>query len=183
MIDTNIWVTSDIHLFHKSIFMKYCRESRPFTTVDEMHEAIISKWNSKVQPHDTVWILGDISFGKATLTAEILNSMHGHKHLVIGNHDNHHIEKGIFRSSFNSIQHYKELEHNNHTIIMMHYPIAFWNRSHHGTIHLHGHLHGSPSGLTGRIKDVGMDTNDLYPYLLDNIIDEMNNVEQLIYHH
>ena len=36
--------------------------NRPFADVDEMDEAIISNWNSRVTNGDTVFILGDMMF-------------------------------------------------------------------------------------------------------------------------
>ena len=46
--------TSDQHFGHFNIIRLY---SRPFGTVEEMDEALLSKWNAKVKADDTVYIL------------------------------------------------------------------------------------------------------------------------------
>ena len=40
---------------------------------------------------------------------------------------------------------------------MMHFPIACWNQQGRGSIHLHGHSHGSYNG-EGKMLDVGIDS-------------------------
>jgi calcineurin-like phosphoesterase family protein len=52
-----------------------------------------------------------------------------------------------------------------------------------GTLMIHGHLHGNPSGLTGRIKDVGIDTNNLFPYRLDAVVNELLKIDVVRDHH
>lgn len=78
-----IYLTSDQHYFHNNI-IKYC--NRPFLTVEEMNEGLISNYNSIVNPEDTCYFLGDFtfSFEKAKL---ILPRLNGKKILIAGNHD------------------------------------------------------------------------------------------------
>lgn len=78
--------TSDHHFFHKNI-IKLC--DRPFKDLDEMHTALINNWNEVVHEDDTVYVVGDFSFGRANKTREILKRLKGDKILVIGNHDFH----------------------------------------------------------------------------------------------
>lgn len=50
---------SDMHLFHENSIRF---DNRPFVNLDDMHETIKTKWNSKITNGDNVYILGDISF-------------------------------------------------------------------------------------------------------------------------
>jgi calcineurin-like phosphoesterase family protein len=55
----NIFFTSDWHLNHFNI-IKYC--SRPFKSLEEMNNLIISNFNSRVKEKDLVFYLGDFLF-------------------------------------------------------------------------------------------------------------------------
>ena len=57
-----------------------------------------------------------------------------------------------------------------------HFPIHFeWDGSHRGSIHLHGHCHGKRTGMEKyRVCDVGVDTNELKPYLLDSLVQRLS---------
>jgi calcineurin-like phosphoesterase family protein len=58
---------------------------------------------------------------------------------------------------------YLEILVGNQMICLMHYPLAVWNESHHGSWMIHSHSHGSyapglPTVLDqGKILDVGWD--------------------------
>lgn len=79
-----IYFTSDLHLGHSNI-IDYC--SRPFSSVAEMDETIISRWNETVDSTDTVYLLGDFCFGGKEKTLEYLNRLQGQIILIQGNHD------------------------------------------------------------------------------------------------
>ena len=67
---------------------------------------------------------------------------------------------------------------------MMHYPIYRWNRQQHGSIHLHGHTHGSYQGEE-KILDVGIDNRpncDMGLWELEEILDFMINRPVLRHH-
>lgn len=171
----NVFTTSDIHFLHKSI-LKYCPVSRPYGNIDEMDEAIVHNWNKTISPDDLTYILGDITFGSVNKTIDLLHRLNGKKILIEGNHDHDALEKHAFRECFESIHKYLEIKHHGELICMFHYPIKFWNKRHYGSLHLHGHLHSNPSGIDGRIMDVGMDTNWCHPYLLNDIVDKLTKI-------
>jgi calcineurin-like phosphoesterase family protein len=71
---------------------------------------------------------------------------------------------------FLSVQDVLELSIDKRThFFLSHYAHRVWNGSHKGVIHLYGHSHGSIPDY-GKSMDVGVDTNNLKPYSLDEIL-------------
>ena len=79
-----IFYISDLHFGHKNII---AFDNRPFKTVEEMDEVLISNWNQTVSSGDHVYILGDLCWGKAKDWPAVLERLSGNKHLIRGNHD------------------------------------------------------------------------------------------------
>lgn len=81
-----IWFSSDQHFYHTNV-IRYC--GRPFSSVEEMNEEMIKRWNEVVKKSDFVFHLGDFSLAArpVELFAPRLN---GHKRLIPGNHDHCH---------------------------------------------------------------------------------------------
>ena len=77
-----VFFIADTHFGEPSI-LRY--ENRPFSSVKEADEAMISRWNAVVGEGDIVWHLGD--FGADGHEKEVLSALHGVKYLVKGNHD------------------------------------------------------------------------------------------------
>lgn len=165
------YITSDLHFGHTNI-LKFCPESRArFPDVGSMTGMMINEWNSVVTPSDTVYILGDVAFCSAEEAAKIMRSLNGRKILVEGNHDTKLLKHDGFRSCFAEIHKYLEIKYNGTHVVMFHFPIAEFNRMHHGAVHFHGHLHGSPSGLEHyRVRDMGMDATGQIVITLDDAI-------------
>lgn len=78
------WFTADLHLGHQRI-LEY--SERPFSTVEEMDEAILHNWNQRVDDGDTVFVLGDYAMGDRARGLAHLHRLHGTKVLIAGNHD------------------------------------------------------------------------------------------------
>lgn len=78
------FATADLHLGHKNI-LEYC--GRPFSSVDEMNEALIDNWNGTVGADDEVYVLGDMCLGRIAETLPLVGLLNGRKTLVPGNHD------------------------------------------------------------------------------------------------
>lgn len=76
-----IFLTSDLHLDHTNI-IKYC--NRPFIKTEEMNRILVNNWNNVVSRNDTVYFLGDLSFGS---TDYWLNQLNGKVIFIKGNHD------------------------------------------------------------------------------------------------
>ena len=165
----NTFFTSDTHFFHESI-IEY--SNRPFVDVDHMNEGLIHNWNTVVGEEDTVFHLGDVSFGNRTMTEAVLNRLNGHLFMVKGNHD-----RKVY-SRFEWVKDYYEHQFPNPLkpgelvpFVLFHFPIAQWHRKHYGAIHIHGHCHGSfPVNLSEKRFDVGTDVWKYAPISLLDII-------------
>lgn len=150
-----IFFTADTHFDHKNV-IRFC--DRPFKSVDEMNEALIKNWNAKVKPQDTIYHLGD--FCMASEGQRILDRLNGKKHLVKGNHD----KKGAKLNGWESVSDYLEFKHNKQLIVMSHYAMRVWNKSHYGSWMLYGHSHGSlPDDPNAKSFDVGVDCHNYAP--------------------
>lgn len=150
----DIYWTSDTHFGHRNI-IKYCK--RPFASKEEiesgrisdasvqrMDEALIANWNAIVKPGDTVYHLGDFANAtKVTRVQSILDRLHGTKHLCPGNHDRKLADKV---TGWTSIEPYRELRMDGELIVMLHYGMRVWNKSHRGAIQLYGPLAREPTG-------------------------------------
>lgn len=153
------WVTSDLHFGHNNI-MNFCPVTRAHykNDVAYMNEAMVREWNDIVAPDDVVYILGDVAFLPAQKATEYMRRLNGKKILIEGNHDRKTLNDPSFRGCFQEVHKYLWISYNGTQVVMFHYPIAEWDQMHRGSVHFHGHLHGSPSGMEGfRCIDVGMD--------------------------
>jgi|SRR5579859_850657 len=174
----NKFFCSDSHFGHANIIKYSCR---PFSNVQEMNEKMLETWNKMVGPNDDIYHLGDVSFMKYLDTKKYLSKLNGNIHLILGNHDrsiSQHREELLNEQVFASIQDYKELTIDTQLFVLFHYGQRVWRNSHHGSIHLYGHSHGSLPPF-GRSVDVGFDckeiTSEYRPIHLDEIIAYMKN--------
>lgn len=97
---SNVFFISDTHFFHQKI-LEFEKEARPFSSVEEMNEELVARWNNIVTKRDTVWHLGDVCFGHVSNLA-IIKRLNGTKHLIMGNHDRYGIR--AYLNCFNKIE-------------------------------------------------------------------------------
>lgn len=177
----SVFATADHHFGHTNI-IKFC--DRPFVDAHDMDRAMISAWNSIVGPEDTVYHLGDF-----TLTDSLSPWIHAlnfaRLYIIPGGHDYRWLAKfdrtlgprvqildPLVTVEFPSGNKYPNV------VVMCHYPMLTWDRSHYGSLHLHGHSHGGiPSGPAangkGRRIDVGVDGWDFFPVDLQRLLEVM----------
>ncbi|MER8384930.1 metallophosphoesterase [Mesorhizobium sp. M0166] len=158
-----IYFTADTHFSDPRILRI---DRRPFGSLAEHDRALVAFWNETVGPDDEVWHLGDFARGSAAFVSSLLSSLHGSKHLVIGNND---AAATIEATGWASTQHYKELTHHGSLLILCHYPFRTWNQIGRKSIDLHGHSHGRLIPVT-RQYDVGVDSWDFRPVTLTTIL-------------
>jgi calcineurin-like phosphoesterase family protein len=194
----NQWFISDTHFGHANI-IKY--SNRPFLNVDDMNDKMIKEWNKLVKPGDLVYHMGDFAFMPYHTFKGFLWNLNGNIHLMLGNHDKmitEHKDELLKQGKFASIQHYRELKASGKTLILFHYGQRVWNKSHHDSIHLYGHSHGSLPPF-GKSVDVGVDCKEIVcaagpqgkkdaseyrPIHLDEVLDYMDKRKpEVVDHH
>lgn len=129
---------SDWHYGHKNVLGF---DNRPFTSIEQMNEELIRRWNSVVSAGDLVYILGDMFWCTPKIAAPIMEQLNGQKILVKGNHDRWHDSK--FDKLFVKIDEYMEIEDEGRNVVLCHYPIPCFKNHFYGWIHLYGHVHNS----------------------------------------
>lgn len=157
--------TADEHYYHENI-IKYC--NRPFENAEEMNEELIKRNNEKVDDEDIVYHLGDFTLKNTKIAEDIMWRLNGQHQFIKGSHD-------YWITSYwgDDSPYLKEIKIQDIHITLCHYAMRTWPRSHHGSIQLFGHSHGHLSNLTKQI-DVGVDTNNFYPYSFEEIKIKLN---------
>jgi calcineurin-like phosphoesterase family protein len=159
--EKQIWFTSDSHYFHGNIIRF---SNRPFKDADHMTEELVKSWNEVVDVNDDVYHLGDVSLGNVNKTENVLFRLNGNIHLIKGNHEKSTLQTAVNRSRFTWIKDYHEMsvvmpDGTKQFIVLCHYAMRVWNKSHHGAWQLYGHSHDSMEHEAwGRSMDVGVDS-------------------------
>ena len=178
---------SDTHFGHARI-LELC--NRPFSSVDEMNEAMIERWNAVVKPSDTVYHLGDVALGKIADSLPLVGRLNGHKVLVPGNHDrifSGEKEKQRVRflpeysKVFQGIRpEAMSMNLDGFDVVLSHFP--YTGDSHDVDRHadkrpvdnglplIHGHIHDKRK-IDGRMFNVGVDVNNFRPVSEDEIVE------------
>ena len=188
-----LWFTSDTHYNHANICSATTKWTDPvtcreFKSLEHMNAHIVGNINEKVGQDDILFHLGDWSFGGFEQIELFRNQIVCRNvHIITGNHD-HHIEndrEGI-QSIFSSVNKYLNLNvkwnvgtplMDEQRFALMHFPIASWDNMARGAIHLHGHVHFEPRLRigAGKMMDVGVDGNGLYPIEMSEVLRLMRN--------
>ena len=180
------WITSDHHFGHKAILTftpkRYNDNKQEFKSIEEHDQNLINKWNSLISSEDLVYYLGDFAYKCNINYAQyIFWSLNGRKILICGNHDNRLAKK--FINCWEEIHQLLRIEiikenGSKQPILLGHRPFLTWESK---CWHFHGHTHGNIEHLNKKLvvpdhhfilirKDIGIDTNNGYPYNLNNLI-------------
>lgn len=186
--------SSDLHIGHENV-IKY--DARPFRTLDEMHSAIISRFNATIPPGGLLYILGDVGLTSGTTIFDVLSKINCQKVLILGNHD-----KGMnamYKAGFDVVLNSATMYIAGQRVTMSHCPLrGVWRENvegmkgssegenwhgeskqgrftvaDEGQFHLHGHIH-SPNGgkserILGKQFDVGVVANKFRPVSISEI--------------
>lgn len=193
-----LWFSSDWHMNHLPI-IKYT--NRPFNTVEDMNNTIISNVNEKVKENDILINCGDVILGQNSMFNNYMDQIKCRTiYNCIGNHD----IKNIIKKS--ELLPYREGEHVywSYTILIMvyngskllfsftcsHCPMPRHNYI--GICNIHGHLHtfediskydgrDRPLALElladGHYYDCGVDRHNFYPVSFIDIINHSSSIK------
>ena len=160
-VDTLYFFTADEHYGHANI-IRYC--NRPFASSEEMDAELIKRHNAVVGPRDTVIHAGDFTLKNAAEAQKYIYRLNGQHIFIRGSHDYwlddgaHEIWEGKIEKQY---------------IVVCHYAMRVWPRSHHNSWQLFGHSHGRLEPI-GKQWDVGVDTNDFTPVSFGQLFTIMN---------
>jgi calcineurin-like phosphoesterase family protein len=173
------YFTADWHLQHGNI-IPYC--NRPFKDANQMDTALFRNSNEIVEDTDEIWNLGDVtmkSAGYAGSIKKLVERFKGHKHLVLGNHDNWKMHNYL-EIGFETIHSAMWFEHADWKFVLVHDPALYTVFENSGdTIVLCGHIHRLFKHLLPekRIINVGVDVWDYYPVSMTSILELIKQFE------
>ena len=88
------------------------------------------------------------------------------KHLIRGNHD----KQPSPSQGWASVNDYREIKIEGQFIVLMHYAMRVWNKSHRGAFQLYGHSHGTlPDNPNSLSFDVGTDSHNYFPISFQDV--------------
>jgi calcineurin-like phosphoesterase family protein/2'-5' RNA ligase len=170
----SIYLTGDLHLDHENI-IHYC--ARPFldSNVNEMNSVLVDNWNHVIQATNTVYFLGDLTFGRSSRPAEYwLSKLNGKIQFICGNH-----EYGV-----KNTQEYVILNYQNHHFLLVHDPKNLpmqW-----GDWIIYGHIHNNNVKkypfINGEKKtiNVSVELTNYRPVSLDYILSlDLDSIERV----
>jgi len=175
----SLWFTSDTHFGHENI-IQYC--NRPFASVQEMDEKLIENWNHTVKPDETIYHLGDFTLAGGDTARVYFQRLDGKINVVPGGHDwkwlreEEYYSRSGHRVTILPPLHTIKVPHPDQDapqhVVLCHYAMRVWDRSHYGSWHLYGHSHGNLPPLENSL-DVGVDNWGYQPLSLKKIEKEI----------
>lgn len=160
------YFSTDWHIGHENVLQF---DNRPFKTIEEHDETIIANYNAIVQPDDDFYYLGDMFMNKNKRAEGFLQRMMGNKFFIRGNHDHRDVRK-LFAKYGTYLDEQRMITVEGQEIVLNHFPMRTWNKSHKGTWHLYGHHHGKiESEPWGRSMDVAINIWDYKPVSFETI--------------
>lgn len=146
-------------------------------SVEKMNTTIIDNINAVVGPKDELWCLGDFSFNR-DVQKFVDRIICKNINLIWGNHDRRSIAPS-FRQTHDLHEITVRDRGEKQRIVLCHYSMRVWNKSHRGSWHLYGHSHGTlPDDPHSLSFDIGVDCWDFKPLSYDKVKEVMSKKER-----
>ncbi len=169
-----IYYVADTH-FGDGRIIGLCH--RPFSSVEDMTEKIVERWNSVVDDSDHVYVIGDFACGGVNNLGEIADSLNGHIHLIPGNHDEEWIHRADVPPSIDIMDTIETIMDGGTEVVLCHYPLCSYEGSLRAAVHVYGHVHNNESEpnycLLKYLKNsynAGVDVNGFIPRTLKQLM-------------
>lgn len=138
-----IFFTSDLHFCHDKEFLY---GPRGFSSVEEMNEAIVERWNRVVTEFDQVYVLGDLVLNDNEKGVEYIKRLNGSIHVILGNHDTKTREQiYVGLQNVAKVSFAERIKCDGITLFLTHYPCITSNTQKESlsqtVFNLHGHTH------------------------------------------
>jgi calcineurin-like phosphoesterase family protein len=160
----------DTHFGHRGI-LKYEGEKRPFQTLEEHDEALITNWNSVVKEDDKVYHVGDFCLNRSALS--IAKRLNGRKILIMGNHDVFRTEEYL-EVGFERVHGVLQFEN----LILSHIPVHPCQLEHRFFANVHGHMHSKKLPAWNYLN-VSVENINLTPITLEEVYSRIVEQQQL----
>ncbi len=159
-----VFFIADTHFGHKNI-IDY--ENRPFSHTAEMDDRLIENWNGVVEPEDRVMMLGDFALAPAERIRALLATLHGHKTLILGNHDRGHSPAWWQEAGFEFASPYPILFED--MLLLSHEPL--YVNANMPYVNIFGHVHGNPAykDVSGQHLCVSCERIEYTPIALERV--------------
>lgn len=184
----NLYI-ADLHFGHSNC-LKF--DNRPFETIEEHDETLISNWNAVVMPEDHVYVVGDFAYKNKKPVSYYTERLNGHIHLIRGNHDKRSEEYENCFETVDDLLMKKDLFHvESRLVFLCHYWVPFAPQQRYGAFVLHGHTHASKearleeemkakirqNGIRCEAYNVGCMHQDYFPQTLEQIVERHHGSE------
>lgn len=179
---SRIFITSDWHFCHDKSFIY---EPRGFSSVQEMNETIINNHNKIVTQNDIVYCLGDCMLNNDKEGCNCIRRLNGQIFIIGGNHcSNNRIQLyDTIRYNISYIGLAQIIKYKGYNFYLSHYPTITSNMDvdkplKRRVINLCGHSHTQDPFADwdkGLIFHTELDTNNCYPWLIDDVIEQIKN--------
>lgn len=159
-------------------------EPRGFSSIEEMNEAIVERWNEVVGVEDEVWNLGDFALVDANAAVSYIQRLNGHIKWIAGNHDQP-TKIVTITSSCPNVEfagYAAAIKVHKFNFYLSHYPTLTGNMDdtglRHRVISLHGHTHQKTNFLypdNPFMYHAGVDSHNCYPVNIEEVITDIKN--------
>lgn len=173
-----VFITSDLHIGHN---VKFIYGPRGFSSIEEMNEAIIERWNKIIQPRDTVILLGDVMLGDNEKSIEYVKQLNGSINFYAGDHDS---EKRI--EMLNALDNWTYqgvaggAKIYGYNFYFSHFPTITSSLNNDASlekilINVHGHTHSKQKFFydVPYMYNAALDAHNCTPVFLDDMLDDI----------